>query len=328
MAIPKYAQRIARLPELFELLAAHPNGLPVDELAAKAGVPVAELREDLLAFYAADVNPMLLGLSRPAVLEFVAADGADEDPTTAEVVRVVDERPADELGMEHVDASELALIYTAGSALLEMEPDDEDLRGAVEALTETMFGERTAVTEPGHWTEPVQVLEDATAAHQRVRIVYSRTWEQGVTERVIEPYRLVQTRRGWEVDAGPPDEDGDLRTFLVSNIREYDVLEETFEPPAELEVLLAANRKTTTVQVRLPHSARWAADFFGEQARVVEDDEPTVTLDVDLLPPLEHRLGLLLLVAGPDASVIDPPRLVTTAPRLAAELLRHHRGSA
>jgi proteasome accessory factor C len=322
--IPKYVQRIARLPQVFELLAAHPDGLPIADLAAQVDVPAEELREDLLAFYAADVGTLLMGLSRPDVLEFLGPDGDDEDPNTAEVVRIVDERPTEELGVEYVDAAELALVYNAARGLLDLDPDDEELQGAVGVLTETMLGDPLHPRRPADWNRPLDTLERAVAEHRRVRIVYSRSWRQGVTERVVEPYLLVQTRRGWEVDAGPVD-DG-LRTYLVSNIRQYELLDDTFTPPADLATLLAQQRATTRVRVRLPHRARWAADFYAERVAIVADDELTATLDLDLLPPVEHRIGLLLLVAGPDAQVLDPPGLVAAGPALAAELLAHHRG--
>ena len=84
---------------------------------------------------------MLFGLSRPTVLEFLGPDGDDDvDPNDAEVVRVVDERPADELGVEYLDAAELGLIYSAARALADLDPDDQDLRDAIDALTDTMLG--------------------------------------------------------------------------------------------------------------------------------------------------------------------------------------------
>ena len=87
MATPKYALRIARLPQVFALLTARPDGIPLAELAGQIGVPADELREDLLAFYTADLNPMLFGLSRPSVLEFLGPDGDEIDPNEAEIVR-------------------------------------------------------------------------------------------------------------------------------------------------------------------------------------------------------------------------------------------------
>jgi proteasome accessory factor C len=338
MSAPKYVQRIARLPEVFAQLMVHPGGLPLTELATEVGVPADELREDLLAFYTADLNPMLFGLSRPSVLEFLGPDGDDVDPNEAEVVRVVDERPGDELGVEYVTASALGLVYSAAKARLDLDPDDDELRGAMDVLVDTMIGESSVVevrapasletSESKPWNAPLETLEEAAERHRKVRITYSRTWSQGVNERVIEPYLLVKTRRGWEVDAGPPDDQGRLRTFLLPHIRQYAVLDDTFTPPPNLDALLAAQRTTTRVRVQVPHAARWAADFYAENVEVVADDELATTLDLDLLPPVEHRVGLLLLIAGEDARVLDPATMISAGPKLAAELLAHHRSEA
>ena len=218
------------------------------------------------------------------------------------------------------------LVYTAAIGLHALEPDDASLEGAIDVLAETMFGapadEEPAGARPWDWA--LEPLRKALAERRRVRIVYSRAWLSGVRDRVIEPYRLVQTRRGWEVDAGPADEGDEIRSFLLSNIREADVLDDTFEMPADLADRLVRQRATATVRVRLPHSARWAADMYAEQVRVVEEDEVAATVDLDLLPPLDHRVGILLLAAGPGATVVDPPELGPEGARLAAELLEHH----
>ncbi|RNL65394.1 WYL domain-containing protein [Nocardioides marmoriginsengisoli] len=320
---PKYAQRFARLPEVFTILAAHPNGLPLATLAARVGAPPAELRADLLAFFTADLNGFL-GLTRPPTLDFLGPDGSDVDPNDAEVVRLSDDRQRDELGVEYVDARELGLIYNAALALQEIDPDDPHLQGALDVLAETMVGQPIE-SETASGTG-LELLQDAARDHRRVRIVYSRAWSEGVIDRVIDPYRLVQTRRGWEIDAGPPDADGQLRTYLLSNLRSYDVLDESFEPPADLEARLVEQRSTRTVRVRVPHAARWAADMYAEQVTVVGDDEEDVTLDLELLAPVERRVGLLLLAAGADARVVDPPGMISALADVAQQLLAHHRG--
>jgi predicted DNA-binding transcriptional regulator YafY len=319
---PRYAQRVARLPDVFALLAAHPDGLPLVDLAARLGIPAPELRADLLAFFSADLGG-LLGLTRPSVLEFLGPDGGDADPNEADVVRIVDERPTEELGVEYVDAATLGLVYNAALALQEIDPDDPHLQGALDVLAETMIGqpiETEAAARSG-----LEQLQDAARDHHRLRIVYSRAWTEGVIERTVDPYRLVQTKRGWEIDAGPPDEDGALRTYLLSNLRSFEVLEETYETPVDLAARLEAQRTTRTVRVRVPHGSRWVADVYAEQVRLVTDGEDDVTLDLDLLPPVERRVGLLLLTAGPDASVVDPPGMVTALGEVARELLAHHR---
>lgn len=329
MSASTYASRIARLPQVFEILSAYPDGLAVNELAVRVGVGSAELREDLLAFYAADLGPeWLMGLSRPEVLEFVGPDGVDEDPNDAERVRIVDPRPTEELGVEYIDASELALIYTA--AQMELEAAwSQDLADAVEVLEETLLGEAakplarlSEAAEPAAPTVLAE-LQRARTERRQVRIEYSRSWRHGVGERTVHPYRLVHTRRGWEVDAGV--EGGQLRTFLLSNIRALEVVDESFTPPADLAERLAAQRATTTVTVQVPFSARWAADSYAERVRVIAEHESSVELELDLLPPLARRVGLLLLVAGPEAELKAPTSLTGARDELARELSEHHR---
>ncbi|CAM3256829.1 WYL domain-containing protein [Nocardioides dubius] len=328
-----YVQRIARLPKVFEVLGAYPDGLTVDELASRVGVDSTELRQDLLAFYAADLGPeWLMGLSRPEVLEFVGPDGVDEDPNHAERVRIVDPRPSEELGVEYVDAAELALIYTA--AQMELEAAwSQDLADALAVLEETLLGtaarpvegaepEPGAPGDGGARSETLAALQLARTEQRKVRIVYSRSWRHGVSERIVEPYRLVHTRRGWELDAGVGDEQ--LRTFLLTNVRSCEPLEETFAPPSDLAERLIAQRATTTARVRVPYQARWAADSYAEQVRVVAEHESVVELELELLPPLERRLGLLLLVAGTEAELVEPAGLAGARAELARELRAHH----
>lgn len=323
--VPQYATRIARLPRVFERLAAHPDGLPLAELAAELDVPAAELRDDLLAFYTADVSAdWLLGLTRPDVLEFLGPDGSDVDPAEAEIVRFVEE--TGELGVEYVDAAELALVHTAALALLDLEPDNADLAGAIEVLTETLLGAPGDLPRVSDANRSLPLLQEAREKRRAARIVYSRAWQPGVSEREIEPYRLVQTRRGWEVDAGPADEHGRLRTYLLSNIRDVTLLDREFAVPNDLGDILAAQRATTTVRVLLPQEARWAADFYAEHVTLVQDDEESVVVDLDLLPPLERRVGRLLLAAGPAAFVVEPAALADAGVVLAEELLVHHGG--
>jgi proteasome accessory factor C len=168
------------------------------------------------------------------------------------------------------------------------------------------------------------VLQQAQEERRPVRIVYSRSWVHGVGERVVEPHRLVQTRRGWEVDAGPVADNGSLRTYLLSNIREAELLDETFERPADLAALLASQRATTTVRVCLPQEGRWAADMYAEKVTFVQDDPESVVVDVELLPPLERRVAMLVLAAGPEAFVVEPEELDREVGLLAEELMVHH----
>jgi hypothetical protein len=57
-----------------------------------------------------------------------------------------------------------------------------------------------------------------------------------------------------------------------------------------------------------------------ESAEVLDEDEESVKL----LPPVQRRAGLVLLIAGPDAFVTEPADLRDAGRDLARELLAHH----
>ena len=321
-----YAQRLAALPRALGILELHPQGLPLADLAAELGVEPADLREVFLAYYLADLVE-LDSFALPVVEFFSPGSDSDDLATETSWVRVLTADPEHELGVDHLTAGQLAALYEAGVDLLALEPGNDVLRGAVEAFESALEpADKPLASQWGAGT--AQVLHRAAEEHRRVRITYVRQWSPGSSERVIEPYRLVRTRRGWEVDAGPADDVTPVRTYLVSGIVEHEVLDETFVPPADLDALLAANRAAETVELVVPQSARWAVERFAESVTVLADDEESVQLRADLLPPVASRLGLLLLCCGPDAFVMAPPTLLDAAETTARQLLDHHARNA
>ncbi|MGZ4591431.1 MAG: helix-turn-helix transcriptional regulator [Actinomycetes bacterium] len=323
--VARFAQRVARLPEALAILELHPQGLPLSQLADELGETPALLREALLAYYRADVVD--LANFRSAVLEFIGSDGEDEDPATAEIVRVAASGPERELGVEHLTAEQLGALYQAGLDLLALEPDNATLADALRAFRAGLWNaERPDGLGPG--AETAQLLNDAARRHRRVRVVYARSWLPGVLERVIEPYRAIRTRRGWEVDAGPVDDQGRIRTFLVSGIRECDLLDETFEPPEDIDELIRMQRQPVDVELVVPQTGRWAVDRYAESVTVLDDDEESVHLRAALLPPVEQRVGLILISCGPAAFVLTPPSLRDAGAEVAARLIEHHRAPA
>jgi hypothetical protein len=46
-----------------------------------------------------------------------------------------------------------------------------------------------------------------------------------------------------------------------------------------------------------------------ESAEVLQEDEESVKLRANVLPPVQRRVGLVLLIAGPDAFVTEPAGL-------------------
>ena len=188
------------------------------------------------------------------------------------IVRVVSTDPAG-LGVEHLSAGDLAMIYTAGLAMLDVRTGRHRSRRGVWVIAETIYGE-PASASAGRGLEPVpSALQDAQPARTGRASLYSRAWNAGLSSGTSSRSRLIQTHRGWEVDAGPVGPEGNLRTYLLTNIRDVQVLDETFEP--------ADGRRAAAAQAARDHhgadgiaqDARWAADMYAERLDVVIEDE-------------------------------------------------------
>lgn len=329
---PVFVRRFERVTRALRILTMHPDGLPLSRLAAQLGVDERTLREEIVAFYRADIDPAYgPDPYRQVRIEFLGPDGESDDdvePAEAEIVRASTDQPAAEIGVVHTSPAELANVYRAGHALLSVEPENVVLDQALHALGDTMLQGIRPVDD--YWkAELAGSLLKAIRSSQRVRIGYIPAWREEGSEHIIAPYRLLRTRRGWELDAGvPTDEDDVISTFLLSGIREVAILDETFERPDDVDRLIAGNRRAQEVDVVVPQDMRWVVDRFAESADVLAEDEESVKLRSRLLPPVEHRLGVMMLVAGVDAFVTNPAELADAARDLARELLEHHRSVA
>ena len=243
-------------PEVLELLTAHPDGLPLTELAAQR-------RRTGRRSCARTCSPSTPPTSARCCSASPARRAGVPRPrwtttstrTTPRWCASSTSGPPRSSGWSTSTPAELGLVYSRSAGpSLDIDPDDAGPAGRDRCPhrdhVRHVAGGRARrdsleTSGPRRGTPRSSPSRPRSSRHHKVRIVYSRAWFEGVTERTIEPYRLVKTRRGWEVDAGPPDSEGRLRTFLLPHIRECDVLDETFEPPADLDDLLAAQRTTT-----------------------------------------------------------------------------------
>lgn len=318
----RYAARFADVPRALQMLRHHPGGLTLSRLASSLGVPERQLREELTTFFLADVADHEFGV-RQSSIEFVGPDGDVTDAVDATVVRLVTHDPLSELGVELLDPQDLGLLYRAAWEVAQTEPGNEVLRRAVARLGETLVP--TAGDRPVTGSATAAALRSAIRDHRRVAIVYARTWAPGVIRRVVQPYRVTSTRRGYELDGASAHRPWDLRTFLVSGIRELQVLEEPFEPPEGIDVVIAQHRRTTAVQLVVPADRMWAIERFSERVEHRDRDEDDVEIVAHVVPPVEERVGLMVTVAGAGAFVISPTDLADADSRTARRLLRHHR---
>jgi proteasome accessory factor C len=172
-------------------------------------------------------------------------------------------------------------------------------------------------------TRTAAVFQNAATTRRAVRISYSSVWTAKVSTRTIHPYRVVSTRRGYEIDAGPLDADGRPRTFLITGIRDYHLLDETFDVPVEVAEAIQANRELTPVTGVAPHRSMWAVRHWSERVDQASFDTEDVEFTAWLLPPVPERVALICLAGGPGIDINDDT-LAQSAPDLATELLHHH----
>jgi len=308
----KASESFGRLSKVLNLLHAHPRGLSLSYLAEEVGIPEARLRQEILDFYTADT----LGV-RPDTIVFVSSDGQEEDPAQAEVVRVTCDQPSAELGVELLSPQRWFEVYEKASRLAQMNPDDADLAGAVEVIRERILGELPSRPE----SDTGRTLSEAITGHRWVVLEYSRAWKPGLVDATVAPLRLVETTRGWELDAMRSD--GELRTFILDRIRSAAMTGTTFVPPEDIRARLAGQRQVTAVDLVVPHGFRWAVDRYAEGTEVVSSDEGDVCVRADFLPPVAERVGLVLVTA-PNSFLVEPAELRSAGHRMAQVLLDHH----
>lgn len=324
MTSPKYVLRFGRIFSALEILANHREGLPLVQLAAELGATPREVREEILAYYCAEsaVDPAL-GNEVPALV-FENRFGEEAEPNEAEIIRLTDPGALRELGIYRHSTAEMAELWRVGRMVSQYEPDNADLTSALDAIGERwLSGTDSAPGEEG--AEYIAVIRKAIEERRRLHIGYSRAWRPGVYERDVDPYRLVSTTRGYELDAGPLDEDGRPRVYLLSNVSDLLPLEEHFTRPEGLVDILDTNRRETEATVVVPQDGAWAADRIAERVTRVREDGDDVELLLSLAPPVAQRLALILVPSAGAGMVVEPKDLEAAPAELAQQLLQHHR---
>ena len=320
-----YGDRVALLPQLLDILYYHPDGMRFVELADEVGRAEADIRETLKTYYLTDLADYLPDLvARPDVVEFLNDDREEiGDASTASVVRLATKSPGHELGVSYLGLSDLARLYRLASDAVALRPDDRVLASAVRKLGDSVLpGLRIIRNDPWRWLDELRL---AIREHRRVAVRYARAWEPTIEDGVIEPYGLLRTLRGWELDAAPGDERSALRTYLLQNLRSVTVLPETFEPPSDRNAMIIKHRTELAVILEVPHFAAWAVDHYAERVELIEDLPEVARLRVFVLQPYRRRIGLMLVAGGPRARVIEPAELRGVGAEVAGEMLDRYR---
>jgi len=151
----------------------------------------------------------------------------------------------------------------------------------------------------------LDVLRDALRSHRQVAIDYYAYGRDELTHRVVDPYRVSTDQGQWYLSAHCHLADGD-RLFRIDRIRAADLLDTTYEPPADIvaDGVFSPSGDEPRVQIDLGSDARWVLEQYPiEHVTELADGRSRVTIIITARPWLER----LLLRLGQAAVVVDGP---------------------
>jgi predicted DNA-binding transcriptional regulator YafY len=175
---------------------------------------------------------------------------------------------------------------------------------------------------PAAESDLVALLSYAARSHRRVQFGY-RSGAGGATERIVDPYGVVNVGRRWYL-AGYCHLRHDLRTFRIDRISAATMLDERFEPPDDIDPLQLVLRSIAAIpgsyQVEvllstcLEHARRIISPTYGwlEEA----DDEVRFRCQINDLDDFAR----FLVGLNVPFRVVQPEELRGAFARLADEL--------
>ena len=203
-------------------------------------------------------------------------------------------------------ALELGLAMMRAEGRMDVEGTLERVRGLA-SPEETAEVPRSVAMARRNSLTHVAALRDALRNRKRVRIQYHKGAGTEPDERTICPFSFAVEQGAWYLVAFCERSQG-VRIFRTDRIEHIELLNESFERPAELDIDTVLSEKTAfvgsapeTLRVRYsPRAARW----------VRERAEGTMNVDgsMEVEYPLADREWAIrhVLQYGPDAQVVSP----------------------
>lgn len=309
---PRYGERLRRLLAILPWLLEREE-TTVAEVAARFEMTEEEVVRDLSLVSVCGLPPY----SADELIDL----WIDDDGTIGTFnrhdlfIRPINLTPAEGFAVLAAGRALLAVPGAASSAL-------ESALAKLEAALGTRGGLAVDLVAPPHLAE----VQSAAQEHERLAIAYYSAWRDEQTRRVIDPWLVHSDEGRWYVECHD-SLSGEHRRLRVDRILEvrgtgehfepvdFEVPERTFEPGPEAQRVVLA----------LPTSAQWAIETYGAESVTERDDG---RLGVELFVAGETWLARLLLKAGAEAEVLDPPELRDVAARAAQRLLARYESSA
>lgn len=162
----------------------------------------------------------------------------------------------------------------------------------------------------GDDSEIARVVSRAIAESRLLKLKYYKANEDQFTERVVEPYALINGREGWYVASFDPAREA-VRHFRLDRVKTAEVLDQAFTPRPEVDPAADVEGWPRTGEVEAsrvarvwisPDRARWSR----EQRRVHQE-----LADGSVIVELPYKgtdwLVREVLAEAGDAAVVSPP---------------------
>jgi proteasome accessory factor C len=311
-------ERFARLVTLASILiqAGRANELlPIDQVLDALQVSEAELREDVNV-----LNVVNFGGGSYVLYAEIRDDRmieVDPEPYSDNFARPARLLPVEAKALvaaidligDHLPEGALTSAREKIVAALGADPMEQGLQVA------SGTGDDSAIA---------RVVSRAIAESRLLRLDYYKANEDEFSERVVEPYALINGREGWYVASFDPAKE-DVRHFRLDRIRHAEVTDKAFTPRPEVDPAADVDGWPRTGEVEAsrvarvwisPERARWSR----EQRRVAQD-----LADGSVVVELPYKgtdwLVREVLAEAGDAAVVSPPE-AREAVRAAVDRLR------
>jgi proteasome accessory factor C len=305
-------ERLPRLLSLVPYLLARP-GIPVAEAAADFGISEKQLRRDLELLWMCGLPGYgpgdLIDLSFAGDTVTVTHDAGMRRPlrlTTAEATAllVALRTLADVPGVVDTAAVRRA------TAKVERAVGDAGLGGVAVDLTPEE-------------AEATVAVRAALVAGRAMRIVYYTAGRDAVSQRTIDPMRLLIVEGRGYLEAWCRRAEA-VRLFRLDRVEDVEVLDEPAAPPADAELtdvsegLFRPSAEHRSAVLLLEREVRWVAEYYPVD-EVVELDGERLRVLLRYADPA--WLVRLVLGLGGGARLLEPPELVAEVGRRARAAL-------
>ncbi len=161
----------------------------------------------------------------------------------------------------------------------------------------------------GDDSEIARVVSEAIMRRRLLKLDYYKPNEDEYTERMVEPYYLINGREGWYVASYDPAKE-DVRHFRLDRIRSAEISEQGYEPRSEVKPSADVEGWTRTGEVEASRTARvWvAADRarWAREERNVSEELADGSVIVELSFAGADWLVREVLKEAGDAAVLEP----------------------